>query len=146
MQGESHMSEEMQRNWFQRNWKWAVPAGCLSLILLFFLFAGSIAMFVFGMMKSSPAYDLALRKAAADPQVTAALGTPLTAGYFVSGNVNESGVSGHAELAIPVTGPRGAGTIYVVGDKQAGHWTYSTLAVEVEATGKRIELDAAGEQ
>jgi hypothetical protein len=139
------MNEQVEKNWFQRNWKWAVPAGCLSLILLFALLITAIAGFVFGMMKSSPAYDMALRKASADQQVTAALGTPLKPGYFVSGNVNESGVSGHAELAIPVTGPKGEGTIYVVGDKQAGRWTYSTLAVQVERTGKRIELDPAGE-
>ena len=139
------MTEQAEKSWFERNWKWAVPTGCLALALLLALFIGSIAMFVFGMMKSSPAYEVALRRAGGDPQVIAALGTPLTPGYFITGNVHESGVSGHAELAIPVTGPKGQGTIYVVGDEEAGRWTYSTLAVKLESTGKRIEIEVSGE-
>ena len=59
------------------------------------------------------------------------------------GNINVNGSSGHADLAIPVSGPEGSGTIYVVASKTAaGQWTISRLVVDVKATNQRIDLIA----
>ena len=52
-----------------------------------------------------------------------------------------SGPVGSANLAILISGPNGKGTIYVVAAKTAGRWEYSTLNVEVEKTGERIDLN-----
>jgi hypothetical protein len=57
------------------------------------------------------------------------------------GNINVNGSSGHADLAIPVSGPEGSGTIYVVASKSAaGQWTILRLVVEVKETNERIDL------
>ena len=37
-----------RRNWWERNWKWFVPSGCLTLILLGCLFIGLIFTVVMG--------------------------------------------------------------------------------------------------
>jgi hypothetical protein len=95
---------------------------------------------VFGAMKSSDAYKIALAKAQADPQVVNALGSPIKGGFFVSGNTNVSGSSGHADLTVPISGPNGKGTIYFVASKFGGEWTFSKLVVEVGKTGERIDL------
>jgi hypothetical protein len=95
---------------------------------------------VFGALKSSDAYKVALAKAKADPRVVNALGSPIEDGFFVSGKTNVTGSSGLADLTIPISGPRGKGTIYFVASKFAGEWTFSKLIVEVEKTGEKIDL------
>jgi hypothetical protein len=95
---------------------------------------------VFGAMKSSDAYKTALARAKADPRVVSALGSPITDGFLVGGSTNVSGTSGHADVTVPISGPKGKGTIYFVAEKFAGKWTFSKLMVEVADTGKRIDL------
>ena len=58
----------------------------------------------------------------------------------MTGSVQSTGPSADASLAIPLSGPKDAGTLYVEGRKSAGVWRYSVLEVEVESTGRRIPL------
>ena len=102
-------------------------------------FVAVIVIVVFGALKSSDAYKLAVARAKADPRVTAALGTPISEGMFLSGNTNVDGASGEANLAIPISGPKGKATLYVVATKSAGKWTYSKLIVQ-PAGGDEIDL------
>jgi hypothetical protein len=128
------------RSWWARNWKWFVPLGCLSVALLFVLFVGSIMVIVFSGMKSTDVYKGALARAKADPAVIEALGTPIKTGFLVSGNTNVNGASGESNLAIPISGPKGKGTIYVSAIKSLGQWNYSGLVVEIGQTRQRIDL------
>ena len=91
-------------------------------------------------MKSSDAYKGALARAKAEPAVVAALGSPIEDGMFVSGSTNVNGASGNANLAIPIHGPKGKATLYVVAEKSLGAWNYSNLVVEVKDTKQRIDL------
>lgn len=128
------------RNWWQRNWPWVVPTGCVSLLVLLALFVGGIVFVVFGAMKSSDVYKLAVQRAERHQQVIDALGTPIKEGLFLSGNINVSGASGQANLAIPLRGPKAKGTLYAVASKREGSWEYSTLRVRVEGTEETIDL------
>ena len=110
------------------------------MLLLAVGFIFVIVSIVFGAMKSSDAYKAALAKAKADPRVVNALGSPITDGFFVGGQTNVSGTSGHADMTVPISGPNGKGTIYFVASKFAGQWTFSKLMVEVAKTGQRIDL------
>jgi len=134
------MNEDAQKNWFGRNWKWAAPTGCLLLVLLVGAFIASIFFFVFSMMKSNDAYQHALETARANPAVVAALGQPIQEGWFVSGNFEESGGKGQASFSIPLSGPKGSGTLYVEASKSAGHWDYSTMALEMDSSQQRVDL------
>jgi cytochrome oxidase complex assembly protein 1 len=127
-------------NWWKRNWKWFVPLGCFGVALLFLAFALSIVLIVFGAMKSTNVYKEALARAKADPAVIGALGSPIKDGFFMSGNTNVNGASGESNLAIPIHGPKGNGTIYVSANKVLGQWNYSGLIVEVRETHQRIDL------
>lgn len=133
------------RNWWSRNWKWLVPSGCLTILLLFAVFIFAIISFAFGIMKSTDVYKDALAQVRADPAVIEALGSPIKDGMILSGSTNVNGASGKADLAIPISGPKGKGTIYVVAEKSAGLWNYSILAVEISETKKRIDLLHEGE-
>jgi len=117
-----------------------VPLGCFSVALLFLLFVGSILVIVFSAMKSTDVYKEALSRAKADPAVIEALGSPIKDGFLTSGNTNVNGASGETNLAIPISGPKGKGTIYVSANKSLGEWIYSGLVVEVGQTHQRIDL------
>jgi hypothetical protein len=105
--------------------------------------AGGFVALAGGLMKSNDAYRNAMAHASADCRVAEAVGTPLDAGYFVSGSVETSNGSGHAELAIPVDGSTGSGTLHVVADRSAEAWSFRQLELEVDDDGRRIDLLAA---
>jgi hypothetical protein len=135
------MSADATRsNWFARNWKWAAPTGCLLMVALVGAFIGTIFFFVFSMMKSNDAYQHSLETARHNPAVVAALGQPIEDGWLVSGNFEESGGAGQANFSIPISGPKGSGTLYVEAKKSAGAWNYSNMVLQVDGSGKRIDL------
>lgn len=134
------MGEAVEPSWWNRNWKWFVPVGCLSIIAVFAAFIALILYVVFGVMKSSDVYVQALDRARNNPAVVSALGAPIETGFFTSGSINVSGPSGDAELAIPISGPKGRGTLYLEARKSAGQWSYSQLVVQIEQTSRIIDL------
>lgn len=97
------------------------------------LFAG-IFLFVMKLMTSNGAYQGALEKARKNPEVLAILGEPIEPGMFTSGSINTHNDSGRANLSIPVSGPKGSGTIRVVAEMQLGVWTFSRLDLVSGAT------------
>lgn len=127
-------------SWWQRNWKWAAPAGCLGPVLFFAGLGFLIYSLVFGAMTSSWAYNNAVRLAESNVEVLRNLGEPLEIGWFVSGEISVSDSSGDAELAIPIEGPLGSGTLYVVALKEAGRWHLEVAEVEVKGQVGRINL------
>ena len=129
-----------KRNWWARNWKWFVPTGCLTLLIFFAAFITLMVVLVFGALKSGDVYKEALAQAKAEPAVIEALGSPVKDGMFVSGSTQVNGDSGEANLSIPISGPKGRGTLYVVATKSLGVWNYSNLVVEVSETKERIDL------
>lgn len=129
-----------RRNWWERNWKWFVPTGCLTLVAIFAAFVFCIVLFVFSAIKSSDAYATAFNRAKSDRRVVAALGTPIEEQWYVLGSTHVSGGSGEADLSIPISGPKGKATIYAKATKSAGKWSYSDLQVRVAATDELIDL------
>ena len=134
------LPQSTKGNWWTRNWKWFVPTGCLTLLVIFTAFVASIILLAFSVMKSSDVYKEALARARAEPAVIEALGTPIRDGMFVSGKTNANGASGDADLAIPISGPKGKATLYVVATKSTGSWDFSSLVVEMHGTKERIDL------
>ena len=130
--------------WWKRHWKWAVPALAALALSLLAGFVALIISMVFGMIKSSDAYKLAVQRAQASPAATAALGTPIQEGWFTMGNIEVNGPTGEANLQIPVSGPKGEGDIYVEATKSAGQWNYETLLVRVDGAKESIDLRNEG--
>jgi hypothetical protein len=129
-----------QQGWLAKNWVWFVPVGSIGLILLC---VGSIFLLflaLFQGFKSSDVYQLALEKTRAHPEAVAALGEPIETGFFVTGSIENRGKAGDAELEIPVSGPRGSGTIHAVAVKVRGRWEFRTLELILQETGERVDL------
>lgn len=94
-------------------------------------------------MRSSDAFQLAVAAAQRDPTVVAELGAPVEPGWLTPGRIEVSGPMGKADLAVPLSGPRGSGTLYLVADKSAGKWTFKTLRVDIEGRPSSVDLLAA---
>jgi hypothetical protein len=129
-------------NWFGRNWKWAVPVGCLVPVLFLVGCALAIFFFAMGVLKQTDAYKTALARAQANPAVIEAIGSPISQTGIISGNSNVSGAAGELNLSIPLRGPKGKATRYVEAKKSADIWYFQIMQVKVEKTGERIDLNA----
>ncbi len=127
-------------SWWNRNWKWVLPVGCLAGIALFVTTAALLIFAVFGFIKSSEVYGKAVEAARASPAVVEAIGTPIEEGYFPSGKINLDDSSGTANLAISLSGPKGRGTLYLEAERSVGEWTFQKLVFEIENDGRRIDL------
>ena len=120
----------------QRNW---AIAGVV--VLLAFVGLGAAGLFgVTALMKSSEAYKGAMQQVRADPRSVRMLGEPIESGWFISGSINVSGASGKADIAIPVSGPRGGGTVYCRAEKQIGTWVIYLLVLRPEGDGAPVVL------
>lgn len=134
------MYEQEKKDWWSRNWKWFIPVACLTVIVIIVAFILFLMYAVFGFMKSSEVYQEAFARAKANQYVIETIGQPVEEGFFLSGNINVSGSSGNADLAIPISGPKGEGTVFVAASRSAGQWMISMLIVENKQTGTRINL------
>jgi Cytochrome oxidase complex assembly protein 1 len=133
-------NQEQPSSWLGRNWKWLVPLGCLTSVVALFAFVAAIVLVVFGFMKSSDVYQHAVETSRSSQAVVEALGEPIEPGWYMTGTINVSGTSGKADISIPISGPKGTGTLYAVATKRAGAWNYEVLEVELATGGERIDL------
>jgi len=134
------MNQPQAGNWFSRNWKWLVPIACIVMLALFGGAIFAVIMFVFRLIHSSQAYQLALVKARQDPALIVALGTPIEDGLLTSGSIRESGDAGAANLEIPLSGPKGEATLRILAVKSEGVWSFSRLEADVASTHQKIDM------
>jgi hypothetical protein len=125
-----------RKGWFSRNWKWLVPTVLILFFVLPLLLIGSI----FAAMKNSDVAKECLLRAQNNALVVERLGTPIEEGWMVSGSINTSMASGDADLAVPISGPKGKGKVYVTARKAAGVWDYQAMEVAIEGNDQRINL------
>ena len=117
---------------------WLIPAGCLGLVVVCAGFILVILGVVRTSIRASEPYQVAIARAKADAEVTAALGTPIEEGVFPMGSIEVSGGSGRADLTIPIHGPDGKATVYVQAEKFAGAWEYRRLVATID--GREVDL------
>jgi len=134
-----------KKSWWDRNWKWFVPTGCLSILAFFGLLIGGIFFGVTSMMQDSDAYKGALSKAQHNKIVIEKLGAPVETDGMTSGSINVSGEAGNCDLQIPIKGSKGKGTLFVVATKR-GKWKFEHLSVYIKKTEEEIDLLASDPQ
>lgn len=117
-----------------------MPACIVTLIGMIVGFFFLIFTTVFGLMKSSEPYKFAMSRANSSAEIRTALGSPIEPGMMMSGNISTTNSSGHASMAIPISGPKGEGTLHVEADRSGGIWTYNTLEVHIPGQPAKIDL------
>ena len=96
------------------------------MIVGFFIFVNNI-------MKNQ-AYKLSLTKLENHDEVAFYLGTPIKAGYFVTG---ESGTK-ETEINYSISGPLNSADVYLYAQVINGNWVIQDLEVTVDGINKRI--------
>ncbi|MBP2831352.1 hypothetical protein J8281_04050 [Aquimarina sp. U1-2] len=133
--------QSSQKSWFARNWGWVIPVGgCLTIIVLFFVFLGSVIFGVSELMTGSDPYKEGIAKAQQDDYVIQILGEPIEADGIMRGEISIKNSTGKANISIPIKGPKGEARLYVVGDKYKDTWEYSEMYVIIEETDEQIDL------
>jgi len=93
--------------------------------------------------KSSDPYRMSMAAARSSPDVLEKLGSPIDAGWLVSGEISVStGGGGSATLTIPLRGPKSKGRLYVEAARQAGTWRISSLEFLPDRHAAPIDLSA----
>jgi len=85
-----------------------------------------------------PQREAALAKLNGDSRALEALGGPITASEGARGSTWSVGSRAKVDARFPVVGPRGAGTLDVVGYQVEGLWEYAVFDLEVN--GQHLEL------
>jgi len=126
-----------RQNRLRRRRAWAI-----GIVAVFLAFGGLAAIYFTAgtMFRDSDAFHLAVAAAQASPVVLAKVGSPVETGRFISGNMEVSPAAGHAELSIPVSGPRGHGKLYVEAHKSAGIWSMTVLKFVPAGSSAPIDL------
>ena len=122
--------------------KWVLIGcgGCLGLIVLGALFSFGIYFAVMQVIQKTDVYGDAMKRVQNSAEVQTALGTPIATGWGFSGSVNYTNDSGNANFTVPLTGPKGEGTLAVKADKKTGApWQYATLEVAFP-DGHKVDL------
>lgn len=127
-------------NWWSRNWKWFVPVTGLLLLLVVIAFFASISAAVRGVMRNTEPYRFVMERVERDPRVGEALGKPISEGWMPTGNVKVHNGTGQCDLTVPLGGPKGKGSVRVIGTSAAGIWTYTTVEFRPDGSGARIDL------
>ncbi|KAF2341391.1 cytochrome c oxidase assembly factor Coa1 family protein [Flavobacterium tistrianum] len=128
-----------QKSWLNRNWKWLIPSGCLTLIILAALFIGGIFYEVTSVLKDSEAYKESMLAVENNKLVVEKLGSPVETDGMVSGTVTSNNNVRTCDVQVPLKGPKGKGTLFIVGEKR-GKWKYSEMSVYIENTNEKIDL------
>ncbi len=130
----------IRQNWFQRNWKWFVPTGCLSLIVIAVLFGLAVFKGVTSIMKESDVYKHSMEVARKDKNVIEKIGNNIDSDGMMSGNISTTNYSGEAFMDIPIKGSKGEGLLHVEAEKQNNIWTYQTLDFYPKGSTDAIDL------
>lgn len=92
-------------------------------------------------LKSTDVYQEALSRASQNQTVTQKIGTPVEAGWYVTGSLKIFGGGyGRAALTIPIHGSRGDATIYTWANQMGGGWKIFFLEVIFDGTGERVKI------
>lgn len=123
-----------------RNWVLFGCGGCLTLLVLGGIAVGAILYFAMSAVKKSDVFAGAVNQAQQNPEVQAALGSPIETGWMIQGSANYENGTGDADLTIPIKGPLNEGTLRAVAHQDPGApWQYSILEAHLP-DGTKINL------
>ncbi|MDY0780627.1 cytochrome c oxidase assembly factor Coa1 family protein [Tenacibaculum sp. IB213877] len=138
------MSEQYQKNWFSRNWPWALPLGCCSGCLIFILlFVFGIGATIFGVvskMEEISPIDDAIEIANKNEKLIELIGDNIETNGFPNGNISVNNDNGDVDFSIPIKGEKGEATLIVRGIRVNKEWVYEDLYVSIKETGEEINL------
>jgi len=132
--------------WQKRTWrdvdhfkavqkKWAISG-----LVLWGVIIPIMVFTIGGVFKGNDAYKLSLATVQNNQELIDIIGSPIEAGFFVTGSMQTSGPNGQAALKYAVEGPYGSADTYVFASKEIEKWVINQLVVHFPDTNKRIDI------
>jgi len=115
-----------------RNWK--------KRLVVTAIVVAALAITIITALGSSDSTRIAFATAQSKAVIKGRLGEPVKRGFFTSGSIEFSGSTGHADLEIPLRGPKGKATVYAQETKTGGVWKINALQVSFDGEDQRIDL------
>lgn len=141
------------KGWFGRNMLWFLPTVILLPILFCCGGGGGLTWFAMGKMMEQKPYVDTLALLQQDPRVTQDMGSPIESPDLLglirgngTMNLNISNSNHRFDAIVPIEGPNSRGTLFIEAESRDGGatWTYLVREVEIDATGRRINLIGTG--
>lgn len=124
----------MNRNFWQRHWKWITPA-VIGIIAIFFMSPiGNAITDIAKVYADASVYENALEKVKVDDRVIAVLGNVETIDKFaiVEGSVFYSNNNSKLNITIRIKGSKGKGKLDIIANKINGIWDYEIIKVRIK--------------
>lgn len=132
-----------RKNWFQRNWKWFVPTGCLGMIVavvLIYFFLTAVFSGITSMLKDSKVYEHTMKIAKESDVLEEKIGHNIESVDPILGSIATHGNSSDAVLMITIKGSKGKGTIRVIAEKENSVWLYNHMEFYQSNPAETINL------
>ncbi len=146
---ENNNEHTKPKSWFKRNWIWALPAGgCLTVIIItIVLTVVGISTFSddieAGIKNQQQIVNKALLDAEQNQEVITILGEPLeSTGSKDFRSSLDNGVR-NSTYAIPITGPKGSGSIQIITHGSGEETVYDLYMVTIDGSSAAIDLKVA---
>ena len=124
----------------QRWWGWAG----LAAVLLLMIVAGAFTAVLLTSLRDNGAYRSSVAAIRGNLEAQAVLGTPIKAGWLVSGQIEFDENGGHAHLSYTVSGKRANGEAHVYAVYSNGQWILEQVLVAIPGSTLRIPVITDG--
>lgn len=141
-----------RKSWFASNWLWAIPVGCLGLCLLCVGSCFGLGLCGLNKVGNNWAVVQGYARAQENPQVIAALGSPLKKGmarsvnYHIGPVGDTTGIGWNLSMEIPLTGPNGTAVLYVKARERGAKRIYQQLELRIDGRDEAIDLRTDAER
>lgn len=124
--------------WLERL-HWWLRRATVAMLMVLLISLTTVGVLIYLVTSSTP-YRESMLEVRLHPAVIARLGTPIDTGWLISGrHRSENGVF-ILDIAVPVTGPKGAGTVFLEASKQDESWVVDRIIVEVKNQKEMMNL------
>ncbi len=120
-----------------------IATGCSGCLVAIVVFVAAIYTIVATAFSHSTPIEETLQRARANPQVIAALGTPMHSGWLYLGNLNADNTNGSIDVSFTIKGPKAKAGAHVRGTRSNGVWTYQEMRIDLE-NGTKVDLLRSG--
>ncbi len=119
---------------------WAIPLGCLGVLVICGGIGGSAWFFGMNYLKESAPYKTATTLAQNNPQVQEILGDNIQPGWAIQGKMAIENNDGSVDMSIPLTGSKGSGRVHIRGTAVGDEWHYDEIYFTSDSGQDRIDL------
>lgn len=135
----------VEKNWWNRNWKWFLPTTLLLLLGVGLIFTSVIdgnAMDVAQAYSDNSLCEDAFKKAKTNERVIEALGDlePIDKLAILEGNAKYSNNNNSVALTVRIKGSKGKGKMDIFADKNGGNWEYKNIKIRIKNTSEEIQV------